>query len=100
MVWSEASRTIFGEPLQRCAVICGGEGSCPLQRLPLLAGVAFCRWFGRGDFLRGLVADPVGMENSRLIDALVGMSAEVVALRLQQICRQTRGTITIEVGKR
>ena len=32
------------------------------------------------------------MENSGLIDALVGMGAEVVALRLQQICRQRPGT--------
>src|SRR5205814_785654 len=41
--------------------------------------------------------DTIGVENSRLVDALIGMRAEEVALRLQQIRRQTRGTIAVEV---
>jgi hypothetical protein len=55
-----------------------------------------CR-FRFGDFLGWLITDPIGVENSRLVDALIGMRAEEVALRLQQIRRQTRGTIAVEV---
>src|SRR5438552_14253951 len=65
--------------------------------VPLFAGVALRCRFGFGDFLGWLITDPIGVENSRLVDALIGMRAEEVALRLQQIRRQTRGTIAVEV---
>jgi len=63
----------------------------------LLAGVALRCRFRFSDFLGWLIAHPIGVENSRLVDALVGMRAEEIALRLQQIRRQTRGTIAVEV---
>ena len=68
--------------------------------LSLLARVTFRCRFGLADFLGRLVAHPIGVENSRFIDALVGVRAEEVALRLQQIRRQTCGTIAIKVGQR
>src|SRR5437870_2095947 len=64
-----------------------------------LAGVAFGSRFRRADFLGRLVAHPISVEDPRLVDALVSMGAEEVALRLQQIRWQTRGTITVEVGQ-
>ena len=53
-------------------------------------------WFRFADFLGWLITDPIGVENSRLVDALIGMRAEEIALRLQQIRRQTRRTIAVE----
>jgi len=44
--------------------------------------------------------DPFGVKDTRFVDALVSVCAEEVALRLQQIRRQPRLTITIEVGER
>src|SRR6266481_158889 len=65
----------------------------------LLPGMTLRCRFRFGDFLGRLIAHPIGVENSRLVDALVGVCAKEVALRLQQIRRQTRGTIAIEVGQ-
>src|SRR4051794_39950681 len=44
------------------------------------------------------VTGPVGVEEfaTGLVDALIGMRAEVVALRLQQVRRQPSGSIAIE----
>jgi hypothetical protein len=64
-----------------------------------LAGVAFGRRFRRADFLGRLVAHPISVEDPRLVDALVSMGAVEVALRLELIRWQTRGTITVEVGQ-
>src|SRR6476620_11998435 len=98
MVWSDRSRTIFGENTRLSfRAELADDRKCGRV---LLAGVAFCGWFRRGDFPCRLVPDPIGVKNSRLIDALVGMGAKVIALRLQQICRQARGTIAIEIGER
>ena len=47
----------------------------------------------------GLFAHPFGVENPRLVHALVCMRAEEIALRLQQIRRQTRRTIAVEIGE-
>jgi hypothetical protein len=57
-------------------------------------------WFGRsfGWFLIRL--DPFGVENAGLIDTLVSVRTEEVALCLQQIRWQTRLPITIEVSER
>ena len=33
------------------------------------------------------------------IDSLIGVSAEIVALRLQQVSRQARGAISVEEGE-
>ena len=65
----------------------------------LFPRVAFRCRFRFADFLSGLVAHPIGVENSRLIDAFVGVRAKEVALRLQQIRWQTRGTIAVEIGQ-
>jgi hypothetical protein len=65
----------------------------------LLAGMAFCGWLGLADFLGRLVAHPIGVENSGFINTLVGMGAEEIPLRLQQIGRQTCGTIAVEIGQ-
>src|SRR5207248_8613261 len=70
-----------------------------LPRDVSFAGVTLRCRFRFGDFLGWLITDPIGVENSRLVDALIGMRAEEVALRLQQIRRQTRGTIAVEVGQ-
>src|ERR1043166_3519866 len=45
--------------------------------------------FGRGRFFDRFVIglDPLGVENSRFIDALVGVRAEKVALGLEQVVR-------------
>src|SRR5438105_13156268 len=96
MVWSEASRTISIRSRASLRLVPRNRDG----RVTLLARVTFGGWFRRGDFLSGLVADPIGVENSWFIDALVGMGTEVIALRLQQICRQTRRPIAVEVGDR
>ena len=42
---------------------------------------------------------PFGVKNARLVDALVGVRAEEIALRLQQIGRQARLTIAVEISR-
>src|SRR5438067_1001069 len=48
------------------------------------------------------VAYPVVVEelSGRLIHALVGVGAKVIALRLEQVRGQTLGTIAVEIAKR
>src|ERR1700682_398653 len=60
------------------------------------------RLFRLGRFLNRVVVglDPFGMKYPWLVDALVGMRPEKVTLRLQQIGRQARRAITIEVSER
>ncbi len=54
-----------------------------------------CRRF----FLRLIAGfQPLGVKDARLVDAFVGVRAEKVALGLEQIGRQTRLPVTIEVG--
>jgi hypothetical protein len=60
-------------PLEACSDLDGRS----FPRVALRCG------FRLADLLGGLVAHPIGVENSRLIDALVSMGAEEVALRLQ-----------------
>jgi hypothetical protein len=50
---------------------------------------------GGGD---AAVAGPVGVEElaARLVEALVGVGAEVIALRLQQVGRQPRAAVAVE----
>ena len=43
---------------------------------------------------------PQGVERARLVHALVGVGAEVVALALDEGGRQTLGTQAVEVGQR
>ena len=47
------------------------------------------------------MAGPVGVEElaARLVDALVGVRAEVVALRLQQIGGQPCGAVAVKEGQ-
>jgi len=44
------------------------------------------------------VASPVGMEKlaARLVGAFIGVRAQIVALRLQQISGQARGAIAVK----
>ena len=42
---------------------------------------------------------PVGVHEAGTLDALVGVRAERVALRLRQVLRQPRGAIAVEVGE-
>src|SRR5262245_38835982 len=67
----------------------------------LLAGVMRLVRLGFGRFFRRrfLRLEPFGVENPRLIDALVSVGTEEIALRLQEIRRQTRGAITIVVSQ-
>src|SRR4030095_15901400 len=44
--------------------------------------------------------EPFGVEDAGLINALVRVCAEEIALRLQEICRKASGAITIEVRQR
>jgi hypothetical protein len=50
------------------------------------------RRFGLGRFLGWFLIglDPFGVKDAGLVDALVSVSAKKVALRLQEIRRQTR----------
>ena len=57
---------------------------------------ATCRYYFGGSAL----ADPVGVERARLVDALVGVSAEVIALGLQQVRRQAVAAVAVVVGQR
>ena len=45
---------------------------------------------------------PVGVEElpARLVDALVGMGAEIVALGLEQVRREPRGAVAVVEGER
>ena len=43
--------------------------------------------------------DPIAVENAFLVDAVVGVGAEIVALGLQQIGRQPLGAIAVVVGQ-
>src|ERR1019366_7042616 len=47
------------------------------------------------------LAGPVGVEvlAAGLVDALVGVGAEVIALSLEQICGQALGAVAVEEGK-
>src|ERR1035438_4934554 len=72
------------------------DTSCVISALmPVLNGVR-----SGGDIAAR--AGPVGVEElaARLVDALVGVRAEVVALRLQQVRRQPRAAIAVEEGQR
>ena len=51
------------------------------------------------DFLTARLG-PQGVERARLVHALVGVGAEVVALALDEGGRQTLGTQAVEVGQR
>src|SRR5687767_14479596 len=52
-------------------------------------------------FLWSFRSRPIQVEKgaARLIDAFVGVRAEVVALRLQEVGRQLRGTIAVVIGQ-
>src|SRR5438046_9903237 len=60
------------------------------------------RRFRLGRFLSWcyLGLGPVGVKYARFIDPLVSMRAKEIALRLQEVCRQTSGAITVEVRQR
>src|SRR5258707_100713 len=45
------------------------------------------------------LANPIGVERALLIDSLVRVRAEVVALSLQQVCRQAVAAIPIVIGE-
>src|SRR5256714_13375881 len=80
-IFSVASRTIFGE---------------------LFAGLMRFVRFRLSRFFDRLVVglDPFSVENAGLVDAFVGVGAEEIALRLQQIGRQTRRSVAIEITER
>ena len=44
-------------------------------------------------------AKPIGVEHARLVDAVVGVGAEVVALGLQQVGRQPVAAVAVVVGQ-
>src|SRR5712691_9147958 len=73
-----------------------------LEDYALLAGVTSRGLFWLGSlFCRFLIGlHPLGVKNARLVDAFVSVCAEEVALRLQQVRRQTLRTVTVEVSKR
>src|SRR5215471_8621115 len=54
-------------------------------------------WFFGGFFLR---LEPFGVEDAGLISALVGVGAEEIPLRLEEVRGQPRGAITVEVSQR
>src|SRR6266550_2809842 len=60
------------------------------------------RLFRSGRFFNRLLVgfDPVGMEEAGFVDPLVSVRAEEIALRLQEICWQSRLAITIKVSER
>src|ERR1700730_7308083 len=62
----------------------------------------WCRWVSLGRFFLRLVVrfDPFGVKHAWSIYPLVSMRAEEIALGLEQIGRQTRGTVTVEVSER
>ncbi len=72
-----------------------------VDRLHLLSSVMGFGGFRFGQFFRWFLIrlDPFGVENAGLIDALVSVRAEEIALRLQEVCRQPSGTITIEISQ-
>src|SRR5438034_3729007 len=54
-------------------------------------------WFGRFFCRLFLRLDPFGVKYARFVDALIGVRAEEIALRLQEIRRQPGGAVTIEI---
>src|SRR5881275_3685878 len=56
----------------------------------------FGRFFG-GFFFR---LEPLGMEDSGLVDALISVRAKKIALRLQEIRWQSGGAITVKIRQR
>ena len=75
---------------------------CAVRHLWSLSGVMLSRLFRSGRFFNRLVVgfDPVGMEEAGFVDPLVSVRAEEIALRLQEICWQSRLAITIKVSER
>src|SRR5947208_1425057 len=59
-----------------------------------------CFRFGRffGGFFFSL--EPLGMEDSGLVDALISVRAKKIALRLQEIRWQSGGAITVKIRQR
>ena len=55
-------------------------------------------WFGRFFSWRYLTLEPFGVKDARLVDALVGMRAKEIALRLEQIRGKASRAITIEIA--
>src|SRR5512133_520734 len=53
-----------------------------------------------GSILHSSILCPLGVEGALGVHPLVGMGAEVVALGLDQVCRQPGAAIAIEVCKR
>ena len=75
---------------------------CAVRHLWSLSGVMLSRLFRLGRFFNRLAVgfDPFRMKHARFVDAFVSVRAEEIALRLQEICRQSRLAITIKVSER
>ena len=57
-------------------------------------------WFGRFFSWRFLKLQPLGVEDAGLIDAFVRMRTKEIALRLQEIRRETSRAITVVIRQR
>ena len=66
----------------------------------LLRRVPPWRFFRLGRVLGGLPVrlHPFGVENARLVDPLVGVGAEEIALRLEQIGGKPRLAVAVEIA--
>jgi hypothetical protein len=64
----------------------------------LLGRVPPGRFLGFGYFFAGIRVHPLGVKNAWLVDPLVGVGAEEIALRLEQIGREARLAVTVEVA--